>query len=327
MPCTYCGNPKHTRKQCEEMSNDFQTYEKVSTLVRQDYVESLTEKGIVPGAVVRTYNRTKNFMNKSSEVPVRGIGNLDMFSCYSGPGKRAFANASPTREHIILDDDDDRLVTPNHCYEIVEASDQAWATSFVTTQLLTEDEFKAMFKGKKRHIGFEASLFGCVVKKYTTYQESMEEIVARYQQEAEDDEAKNASDEEQSGAPIYVITFTSTSDCYKRPHTDTWAKTAISYEDAQAICLQGYLEQVSDWDTFEFNEGHFAEGFLSAAKDTDNLIESVYDFFMINGDDLFKGEFVPVTFSIDISEETTSTCSTQKITELVEELVETLEEN
>jgi hypothetical protein len=325
MPCTYCGNPKHTRKQCEELSNDFQTYLKVSTLVREDYVERLTEKGIVPGAIVRTYNRTNNFMNKSSETPVKGIGNLDMFSCYSGPGKKAFANDSPTREHIVLDDDDERLVTPNHCYEIVQASDQDWETSFVTAQVLTEDEFKAMFKGKKRHIGFETSLFGCVVKKYTTHQETNEEMAARYRREDEEREAKIKNDEEQTGEPVYVITFTSTSDCYKRPHTDTWAKTAISFEDAKAICLQGYLEQASDWDIFDVNE-KYIEGFLSAAKDTDDFVESVYDFFLINGDDLFKGEFVPVTFSIDISEETTSTCSTQKITELVEELVEILEE-
>lgn len=169
MPCTYCGSNEHTRSKCDNFEKDFKTYEKVSTLVRKDYVESLTEKGIVPGAVVKTYNRTKNFMNKFSETPVMGLGNVDMFSCYSGPGKRAFGNDSPTREHIILDDDDDRLVTPNHCYEIVEASDQGWATDWITTQVLTDDEFKVMFKGKKRHIGFKASVGGCVVKKYTTH--------------------------------------------------------------------------------------------------------------------------------------------------------------
>ena len=323
MPCTYCGNPKHTRKQCEELSNDFQTYLKVSTLVREDYVERLTEKGIVPGAIVRTYNRTNNFMNKSSETPVKGIGNLDMFSCYSGPGKKAFANDSPTREHIILDDDDERLVTPNHCYEIVQASDQDWSTSFVTTQVLTEDEFKAMFKGKKRHIGFETSLFGCVVKKYTTHQETIEEMVARYNREAEEEKIKEerlgATDD---GAPIYVVTTVSTIDCYKRPHTTSTSRTAANIEDATALAAYLYLEESVGYDILERNEDLFEE-FKSEMSVTEDKTETCYRFFAENEHALFEGEYVPKTFDLVIDEQQTTSVSRLEIEEMIKDILET----
>ena len=319
MPCTYCGNPKHTRKQCEEFSNDFQTYLNVSTLVRQGYVESLTEKGIVPGAVVRTYNRTKNFMNTSSEVPVRSLGNVDMFSCYSGPGKKAFANETPTREHIILDDDDERLVTPNHCYEVVQASDQNWSTSWVTTPVLTEDEFKTMFKGKKRHIGFEASLFGCVVKKHTTHQESMEEIVARYQREAEEEEAKMSN--VINGESIYVVTGTSTTDDYKRVHSSSETKTATDFDTAQALAAQMYLEQAEDWDTFYFHKDLLAE-LSNSLSDTTDAGATTYEFFSSHGETLFEGEFVPTTFYVTIEEQETEAANVSALRETVQDLAE-----
>ena len=319
MPCTYCGNPKHTRKQCEELSNDFQTYLKVSTLVREDYVESLTEKGIVPGAIVKTYNRTNNFMNKSSETPVKGIGNLDMFSCYSGPGKKAFANDSPTREHIVLDDDDERLVTPNHCYEIVQASDQEWETSFVTTQVLTEDEFKAMFKGKKRHIGFETSLFGCVVKKYTTHQETNEEMAARYKRE---DEERNAKvNDVINGESIYVVTGTSTTDDYKRVHSSSETKTATDFETAQALAAQMYLEQAEGWDTFYFHKDLLGK-LSNAMSDTSDAAATTYEFFSSHGETLFEGEYVPTTFYVTIEEQETEVANVSALRETVQDLAE-----
>ena len=323
MPCTYCGNPKHTRKQCEELSNDFQTYLKVSTLVREDYVERLTEKGIVPGAIVRTYNRTNNFMNKSSETPVKGIGNLDMFSCYSGPGKKAFANSSPTREHIILDDDDERLVTPNHCYKIIQASDQDWATSLVTTQVLTEDEFKAMFKGKKRHIGFETSLIGCVVKKYTTHQETNEEMAARYNREAEEEKIKKERlGDTDDGAPIYVVTAVSTIDCYKRPHTTSTSRTATNIEDATAIAAYLYLEESVGYDILERHEDLFEE-FKSEMSTTEDKTEACYRFFAENEHVLFEGEYVPKTFDLVIDEQQTASVSRLEIEEMIKDILET----
>lgn len=325
MPCTYCGNPNHTRKQCEEINNDYQTYLKVSSLVREEYINRLTELGLVPGAVVRTYNRTKNFMNTSSEVAIEGLGDVDMFSCYSGAGKKGFAVESPTKEHIVLADEDDRMVTPNHCYEVIEPSDSKWNESWITTQLLDFESFKAMFKGKKRHIGFEATKFGCVVKKYTTHQETVDEMIARLNRESEEEESMLNQNEDQAGNPIYVITVTSTSDCYKRPHADTWAKTATSYEDAKAVAAQIYLEHVSDYETFEYEKDLFGE-FQAAISDTDDIVTSVYDFFTENSDTLFQGEYVPCTFSVDLSEEATTTCSSEKITEIVEELVEILTE-
>jgi len=319
MPCTYCSNPKHTRKECEEIDNDFQTYLNVSTLVREDYVRELTKKGIVPGAVVRTYNRTKSFMNTSSEVAVAGLGNVDMFSCYSGPGKKAFANEIPTREHIVLDDDDERMVTPNHCYEVVQESEQDWTATWVTTPVLTEDEFKAMFKGKKRHIGFEASLFGCVVKKHTTHQESMEEIVARYQREAEEEEAKMSN--VINGESIYVVTGTSTTDDYKRVHSSSETKTATSFETAQALAAQMYLEQAEDWDTFYFHKDLLQE-LSNAVSDTNDVAATTYKFFERHEGTLFEGEFVPTTFYVTIEEQQTEVADTSAIQETVQDLVE-----
>ena len=323
MPCTYCQHPHHTRKQCEEINNDFQTYLNVSVGVREDYVRELTRKGIVPGAVVRTYNRTKDFTNKSSEVAVAGLGNVDMFDCYTKVGRNIHPASMPTNLNIILDDDDERMVHPTHCYRIVEESEQDWTATWVTTPVLTEDEFKAMFKGKKRHIGFEKTLYECAVTRYTDGVESIEDMVARLQREAE--EEKMSSQDNETGNPIYVITVTSTNDDYKRPHADTWAKTATSYEDAKAVAAQIYLEHVSDYETFEYEQDLFSE-FQAAISDTDDIVTAVYDFFEENCGDLFQGEYVPCTFSVELSEEETTTCSPEKITEIVEELVETLTE-
>ena len=68
MPCTYCGSNEHTRSKCDNFEKDFKTYEKVSIQARRKYINTLLKKGINPGALVRTYNRTDNFMQKSSET-------------------------------------------------------------------------------------------------------------------------------------------------------------------------------------------------------------------------------------------------------------------
>ena len=319
MPCTYCSNPKHTRKECEEIDNDFQTYLNVSTLVREDYVRELTKKGIVPGAVVRTYNRTKSFMNTSSEVAVAGLGNVDMFDCYIKTGRQLSALKSPTKEHIILDDDDERMVTPNHCYEIIQESEQDWTATWVTTPVLTEDEFKETFKGKKRHIGFEKTLYNCVVTRYTDGVESVEEMIARLNREAEEEERKMSN--VINGESIYVVTATSTSDDYKRVHSSSETKTATSLETAQALAAQMYLERADEWDTFYFHKETLQE-LSDALADTNDAAATTYKFFQRHEETLFEGEYVPMTFCITIEEQQTEVADTSAIRETVQELVE-----
>ena len=319
MPCTYCSNPKHTRKECEEIDNDFQTYLNVSTLVREDYVRELTKKGIVPGAVVRTYNRTKNFMNTSSEVAVAGLGNVDMFDCYIKTGRQLSALKSPTKEHIILDDDDERMVTPNHCYEVVQESEQDWTATWVTTPVLAEEEFKAMFKGKKRHIGFEKTLYNCAVTRYTDGEETVEEMIARLNKEAEEEERKMSN--VINGESIYVITGTSTTDDYKRVHSSSETKTATNFETAQALAAQMYLEQAEDWDTFYFHKDLLQE-LSSAVSDTNDVAATTYKFFERHEGTLFEGEFVPTTFYVTIEEQQTEVADTTAIQETVQDLAE-----
>jgi hypothetical protein len=319
MPCTYCSNPKHTRKECEEIDNDFQTYLNVSIGVREDYVRELTRKGIVPGAVVRTYNRTKDFTNKSSEVAVAGLGNVDMFDCYIKVGRNISTVRIPTKEHIILDDNDDRMVTPNHCYEITQESEDDWTATWVTTPVLTEDEFKAMFKGKKRHIGFEKTLYNCAVTRYTNGAESIEEMVARLKREAEEEKRKMSN--VINGESIYVVTATSTSDDYKRVHSSSETKTATSFETAQALAAQMYLEQAEDWDTFYFHKDLLQE-LSNAVSDTNDVAATTYEFFEQHEGTLFEGEFVPTTFHITIEEQQTEVADTSTIRETVQDLVE-----
>lgn len=323
MPCTYCSNPKHTRKECEEINNDFQTYLNVSIGVREDYVRELTKKGIVPRAVVRTYNRTENFMNKFSEVAVAGLGNVDMFDCYINAGRQLSALKSPTKEHIILDDDDERMVTPNHCYEVVQESEQDWTATWVTTPVLTEDEFKAMFKGKKRHIGFEKTLYNCAVTRYTDGAESIEEMVARLQREAEEEKRKMSN--VINGESIYVVTATSTSDDYKRVHSSSETKTATSFETAQALAAQMYLEQAEDWDTFYFHKDLLKE-LSTALSDTNDTGATTYEFFERHEGTLFEGEYVPTTFHITIEEQQTEVANVSALRETVQDLVERFSE-
>lgn len=324
MPCTYCSNPKHTRKDCGEISGDFDTYEKVSRLVRDEYVNRLTELGLVPGAVVRTYNRTDNFMQKFSEVAIKALGDVDMFSCYSGPGKKDFARETPTKEHIILDDDDDRMVTPTHCYEVVQASDESWSDDWVANQILDFESFKALFKGKKRHVGFEAEKIGCVVKKYTTHQESIDEMIARLNAEQENQKKKATIMKDEKS--IYVVTATSHTDDYKRKYTNVETKTAISYETAISIAAHMFLERAQDYELF-YDEEDTLESFASCVNEADEagLAEAVYDFFMSN-ESLFHGEYVPMTFEVEITEQKAFSVASGDLKQIASELIESLED-
>ena len=166
MPCTYSGSNEHTRAKCDNFEKDFKTYEKVSILAREKYINTLLEKGINPGARVRTYNRTNNFMQKSSESQVSSLRSLDVFSHYKKIGRSIVGVYIISQELIELDDANEKPVSVKHCYEVVEGSTSEWDTtgSWVQTQLLGFDEFKAMFKGKKRHPAFTRKLPNCIVK-------------------------------------------------------------------------------------------------------------------------------------------------------------------
>jgi len=317
MPCTYCSNPKHTRKQCSEIAEDYRVYLAVSETVRQEYAAELSDKGIVPDAVVRTYNRTSNFMNTSSEVKVDVIGPLDMFDCYIKVGRQTFANKMPTKEHIILGDDDDRMVGMNHCYEVVQNSDRKWSPDDFTVPLMSNDEFLAMFKGKKRHVAFEKTLHNCVVKRCVDGEESVEEMVARLNAKMKEEEEAMKSDK---GEPIYVVTAVATTDDYKRPYSDTETVTATSLAMAEALAARMYLQRCDEWDVFDFDKDRL-EKLAGLMADTSTPAATAYEFFQHNEDALFEGEYVPKTFEITISEQETDSCTDDEITDLVNELV------
>jgi hypothetical protein len=185
MPCTYCSSDKHTRAKCDKFEKDFKTYEKVSVLSREKYINTLLEKGINPGALVRTYNRTNNFMQKFSESRVVSLGSLDIFSHYKKIGRSITGIYIESQELIELDDDNEKPVSVKHCYEVVEKSSSEWDTtgSWTQTQFLDFDEFKSMFKGKKRHPAFTGELFNCIAKELTTKKQTTAEIIAEMEAE------------------------------------------------------------------------------------------------------------------------------------------------
>tara|TARA_A200000159_G_C7334579_1_gene344517 strand:+ start:862 stop:2172 length:1311 start_codon:yes stop_codon:yes gene_type:complete len=198
MPCTYCGSNKHTRAKCDKFEKDFKTYEKVSIFAREKYINTLLEKGINPGALVRTYNRTNNFMQKFSESKVVSLGNLDVFSHYAKIGRSIGSIYIESQELIELDDDNEKLVSVKHCYEVVEKSNSEWDTtgSWTQTQLLGFDEFKTMFKGKKRHPAFTGELFNCIVKELTTKKQTTAEVIAEMEAEEVQEARKTEKKEE-----------------------------------------------------------------------------------------------------------------------------------
>jgi len=198
MPCTYCGSNKHTRAKCDKFEKDFKTYEKVSVLAREKYINTLLEKGINPGALVRTYNRTNNFMQKFSESKVVSLSNLDIFSHYKKIGRSIGSIYIESQELIELDDDNEKPVSIKHCYEVVEKSNSEWDTtgSWTQTQLLGFDEFKTMFKGKKRHPAFTGELFNCIVKELTTKKQTTAEVIAEMEAEELQEAPKTEKKEE-----------------------------------------------------------------------------------------------------------------------------------
>ena len=198
MPCTYCGSNKHTRAKCDKFKKDFRAYEKVSILAREKYINTLLEKDINPGALVRTYNRTNNFMQKFSESKVVSLSNLDIFSHYKKIGRSIGSIYIESQELIELDDDNEKPVSVKHCYEVVEKSSSEWDTtgSWTQTQLLDFDEFKAMFKGKKRHPAFTGELFNCIVKELTTKKQTPAEIIAEMEAEEVQEAPKTEKKEE-----------------------------------------------------------------------------------------------------------------------------------
>jgi len=328
MPCTYCGSNIHTRAKCDKIEKDFKTYEKVSVLAREKYINTLLEKGINPGALVRTYNRTNNFMQKFSQSRVSSLGSLDVFSHYKKIGRSISSIYIESQELIELDDDNEALVSVKHCYEVVESSTSEWdATgSWTQTQLLGFDEFKNMFKGKKRHPAFTGEFFGCIVKELTAKKETPEEIAVRVGGHlfggSSHVTASADREEELEGDPIYVVTAISTSDDYKRAHTSSETKTAGCFEDARSIAIQMYLERVTDYDLFEYNEDLLDE-FKSVMEATSDLLDTCYNFFDVNQDSLFSGEYVPKTFEVDIAEQKTSTASILDIDKMLEEILGT----
>lgn len=326
MPCTYCGSNKHTRGKCDKIEKDFKTYEKVSILAREKYINTLLEKGIRPGSIVKTHNRTKNFMQKSSETEVVSLGRMDVLSHYNKIGRSISGIYIESQNLIELADDNDDMVSIKHCHEVVELSSTEWDATgeWTQTQLLDFGEFKALFKGKKRHPAFTGELYTCIVKELTEKKETTEEIAARVAAEIERKEATLAEREdalEVEGESVYVITATSTCDDYKRPYTDSESYTASNWESAVAIAAKMYLERAQDYDLFAYDsEGR--EGFRNAVASSDQVLaELVYDHFYENEESLFAGEYVPQTFQVTIQNQATSTVSESSLDRLVSGLL------
>ena len=198
MPCTYFSSNKHTRAKCDKLEKDFKTYEKVSVLAREKYINTLLEKDINPGALVRTYNRTNNFMQKFSESKVVSLSSLDIFSHYKKIGRSITDIYIESQELIELDDDNEKPVSVKHCYEVVEKSSSEWDTtgSWTRAQLLDFNEFKVMFKGKKRHPAFTGELFNCIVKELTTKKQTTAEVIAEMEAEEVREAPKEKKKEE-----------------------------------------------------------------------------------------------------------------------------------
>lgn len=322
MPCTYCGSRKHTRGKCDKIEKDYETYEKVSVLSRKKLIETLTEKGILPGATVRTYNRTENFMNKFSNSEVVSLGPVDVFSHYTKTGRSPRSTYIEAERTIALSDDNEDLVSVKNCYEIVQASPEEWETesAWVNTQLLAFAEFKAMFKGKKRHPAFTGELYTCIVKEMTTKEETFEELVARVSADTEEeDSSEGLGGELEESSPVYVVTSIATSDDYKRPYTSTETKTALTQEDAAAVAAYMYLERVQEYGLLDSDEVTLKE-LKSITSGADLLVpDKVCDFFETN-DRLFQGEYVPLTFSISVESRTSTTIGVEAIKSMLNEM-------
>ena len=120
----------------------------------------------------------------------------------------------------------------------------------------------------------------------------------------------------------YLITATSTSDDYKRVYSNAETKTASSYEDAVACAVSFYLERVHDYDMFEYEDATEFNSIVDAHKGNfRELMQTLHDYFEGSYETLFKGEFVPNTYSVSIEqEEHESEIDENAILELVAEI-------
>ena len=120
---------------------------------------------------------------------------------------------------------------------------------------------------------------------------------------------------------IYAVTATETSDDYKRPQGWSEVKLARTYEDAKAIAAHMYLEQMQDGPTFAMYEEIYTE-FKKAVANTNatEIVDKVYDFFQAKQYDLFVGEFVPCTFTVDIKERILTKVPSKTLMTMVKDL-------
>jgi len=317
MSCTYCKNPKHTKRECEEISKDFEIYQRLTEVVRREYVDRLTSLGLVPNTLVRTYRRSGG----GDTARISGLGFVDLFSCYTPVGRKWVGASSPTGENIVLDDDDERMVTPNHCYEILEAGDGSYDEDWITQQALNEKVFRTLYK--KRHIAFEMSVLNCVVKRLAQKTKTVDEMIAKMKVEEAPEVQK--TDESQAGS-VYVVTATSHTDDYKRRNTSVESKAATSYDNALSIAAQMLLERAEDWDSF-YGEEEALEEFAACVCDaTDEILASAICNFFWDHETLFAGDYVPVTFEVSIKEERSFRVPVPNLRLLSNEIVERLEE-
>ena len=324
MPCTYCGNLRHTRSKCGLIEKDFDEYKVLSTLVRQEFVDDLLDSGIKRNTVVKTYNRKGGW--GSSESKLVSLGDLDIFSCYEKIGRSLTSVVLSSRLVIEVDDEDPRLISRKHCndYEsnprIVTEGDSDWSEDWVNSQLLDLSGFKARFKNKKRHPAFTKELYNCIAKKLTAREEVPATTVSKTKAAHKEAEPYRTED---SGS-VYVVTSTSISDDYKRPYSTSEVKTAISYEDAVALASYMYLDRAIEYESFNYEEGlmlRFKEEVVES--DIGSVADRVYDFFTRN-EDMFRGEYVPCTFSLHITDNATSTINVKSLVSMMNDITKEL---
>jgi hypothetical protein len=321
MPCTYCGNLRHTRSKCNLIEKDFNEYSSLSILVRQKFVNDLLGSGIKRNTVVKTYNREGGW--GTSECKLVSLGGLDLLSCYQKSGRSLMSVAFNSILVIEVDDNDPRPISRKHCndYEsnprIVKEGDEDWSQEWVEAQLLDFSEFKTRFKSKKRHHAFTGELYNCIAKELTKKKQVASETIENVKAQVR----KEPCETQDSGS-IYVVTSTSTSDDYKRPYSSSQVRTTVTYEEARSIASYMYLEHVLEYDTFGYEKDLMLD-FKEQVTDSDvgSVADRVYDFFTEN-EHIFRGEYVPSTFSLSITDNTTSTVSTTSLIQMMNETTE-----
>jgi hypothetical protein len=317
MPCTYCGNLRHTRSKCSLIEKDFNEYKLLSILVRKKFVDNLLDSGIKRNTVVKTYNREGGW--GSSECKLVSLGNLDILSCYEKIGRSLMSVVLSSRLVIEVDDDNPKLISRKQCndYEsnprIVTEGDSDWSKDWIQTQLLDFSSFKATFKNKKRHPAFTRELYNCIANELTVKKETLVKTLSKTKQAYEEVELYETQD---SGS-VYVVTSTSISDDYKRPYSSSDVKTATSYEDAVALASYMYLDRAIEYDAFSYQKDlllRFKEEVVGSSSGS--LADRIYDFFTRN-EEMFVGEYVPCTFSLHITDNTTSTVNLRSLVSMI----------